>query len=231
MNKMNSNICRNKMQTLTLTACVVCFMLFIFQGVGMAWGASIAEDKNFAWPSFDRSEPLKKEFVAVKHYNFAVRNFSPPVVVEQLAEPIGNDKLLYPEQTVRNHISAMRAGDYEWWLSTMDKTARETMQAADIEKNFAEKRKTQWQGIFKGTNVTMERWIETGRYLIITVRLQSSKNPNLANGGIEIPIVMSVQEGAWLVTANLKTDDPVFQYFNHPDLTEKDSVVIERIIK
>jgi len=208
----------------------LCLLSVVLMG-GTVWAASTSDSQKFSWPTFDRSAPLKREFTAVKHYNFTTRNFSPAVIVEQLAEPIENDKLLYPEQTVRSHISAMRAGDYDWWLSTMDSGAREKLQQADIAKNFIEKRKAQWAAVFKGASVTMERWIETGRYLIITVRLTSRNSQSATGGGIEIPIVMSVQEGTWLVTANLKTDDPVYKFFNHPDLAEQDSVVIERTIR
>ncbi len=231
MKGMNINIYRNIQLKTTVTACAVFLLFFTFQNVAMAWADTLAEDKNFNWPDFDRSAPLKREFTVVKHYNLVIREFSPPVVIEQLTTPIILDKVLYPEQTIRNHISAMRAGDYDWWLSSMDKIAREAVQAADEKNNFVEKRKEQWTAIMEGSVATMERWIETGRYLIITVRLHSTNNKNIPSEGIEIPLVLDVREGTWLITSKLRTDDPVYQNFNHPDFKEKGEVVIKRTIK
>ncbi len=231
MNRLDGHMTRIEWKNITLTGSIIAILFWIFLSLEMAMAASTSEDEKFTWPSFARSTPLKKEFTAVKHYNFTIRNFSPAVVVEQLAEPILFEELLFPEQVVRSHISAMRAGDYDWWLSTMDEQLREMMKTADIEKDFVEKRKAQWVALLQDTNVTMEQWIETGRYLIITVRLHSEDNPQIPKEGLEIPIVMSVREGTWLVTARLKIDDPVYQNFNSPELVEKDSIVIERTIR
>jgi len=100
-----------------------------------------------------------------------------------------------------------------------------------------EDRQKQWAEQFKDVNVTMERWIETGRFLIISVRLWPKGAKALAaqeagkDARKEIPIVMSIMDGSWLVTAMLGRDDPVVANYDHPVFEQSNELSIERIIR
>ena len=195
------------------------------------------------WPEFDTTTPIKKEFRAVKHYNFSIRHFSPSVVVTPMAAPAAFHDA--PEEAVRAHISAMRAGDYEWWLSTMDQATQALSQGADKQRGVTvDDRLAAWRARFDGVaSITMEDWIETGRYIIITLRMHSVQGES---GGGEndaaaadlddaasqkFALPLSIRDGQWLVTGFLGANDPVLTDYDHPDFANGNTVVFERIVR
>ncbi|GAB4521000.1 MAG: hypothetical protein Tsb0010_05250 [Parvularculaceae bacterium] len=136
-----------------------------------------------------------------------------------------------PEMAVRAHISAMRAGDYEWWLATQDQATQALSQGADELRGVSvEDRIASWAARFENVaSVTMEDWIETGRFIIITVRLHGAGG---APNSEKFPIPLSIRDGQWLVTGMLGANDPVLTNYDHSQFNDETSQVeIERIVR
>lgn len=189
---------------------------------------SLAQE-GVSWPAFETTTPVKKEFRALKHYNFRIRSFSPSVVVESMEAPAEFHDT--PEAALRAHVSAMRAGDYEWWLATLDQATQAMSQGADELRGVSiDDRISSWAARFENVaSVTMEDWIETGRFIVITLRMHA---PDGSSDPEKFAIPLSIRDGQWLVTGMLGANDPVLTDYDHPGFNDETTTVeIERIVR
>ncbi len=188
--------------------------------------AAPASPGDDAWPRLLHGTAEERTFVSHRTYRYWERRYDPPVLVEQLAGPVGG--IRGPEQTLFELVSAMRAGDFDWWLGLHDSEARARLEGA-LERpgHTPEDLKAGWQARFRGRPVELTRWIETGRYLVLVYRLGGEGTAAGGTGpggngrgsgpGEEIPVVLTTKEGQWLVSFDLE-DDPVVKYFDAPAL-------------
>jgi hypothetical protein len=155
--------------------------------------------------------PKEKAVVTEEvQYIFTVSRYRRPVVVEPIArEDASYDK---PERTAISVISAMAAGDHEWWLSAWSEGARAALVSRDAAEWAAELRQS-----LAGRVVTLTHRIETGPYVIIAYLAEPEPvegQPVPAKVWPHV-IVTRQYDDRWLATDELD-GDPVVTYWARP---------------
>jgi len=164
--------------------------------------------------AFTRSEPEKKRFVLTVNYPYRERVYDPPVLLKKQA--VKPEDVFAVEDLLRSYISAMKNLDFDWWLDTWMEDERST-----VLKRMAAAGKTrddviaEWKKNIVGASVTMERWIITRTYIILTYKIkkQDTEDKNKYTSSKEIPVVFKIANLRWNVTNKLE-NDPVVLYFD-----------------
>ena len=101
-------------------------------------------------------------------------------------------------------VSAMRAGDVDWWLSLWDIKARDEQESLLRQKpGKASSMITGWKGLFGKTRVELVRTLTYGDYVIISYQLVT---PDTGQTSWELPSVFRREGGAWRATNDLRSD-------------------------
>jgi hypothetical protein len=102
--------------------------VFLVAGVLLAAAAAVhAQAQQSALTQAEMNLKWATKKVIVETYtNVAVASYVPPVAVRP--EPRSAARYATPEQAASALLSAMAAGDYEWWLGIWSRESREMMQ-------------------------------------------------------------------------------------------------------
>lgn len=170
------------------------------------------------WPKIILTNAVEKEFRMVNNYQYRERMYDPPVEVMFLsAEP---ENYSGPEAVFLSQMSAMKALDYNWWLNTWDSVSRKKIIETDQKLNRSiDTILKEWKKRFTSNRVEYVRWIESGKYVILTYKITPFKGKQK-----EYPLVFKLWEGRWAATMDLE-EDPVLLYFG------ENKGRIERIIR
>lgn len=154
-------------------------------------------------PLYPTTPPELKQFVFENVYNYKRMRYQPPVTVQ----PVIRDRASYetPEQALHAHISAMLAGDFDWWLSEWD-----TASQAWIKERMTQLNRTPafwreiWAKTFQAQVVLVER-IDTGPFgpyvmLIYSIRDKGGKET------LRSSFVTKYEAGRWVATQELAED-------------------------
>jgi hypothetical protein len=151
-----------------------------------------------------------KQFVVENVYNYEKFTYSPPIVIA----PVVRDKASYatPEQTLVAHISAMLAGDYDWWFSNWDQRSQVFMQERNKQAN---RTPADWRAIWAktlaGQQIVLTERVETGPFgpyvmLVYVLRDKAGKDT------FRSTYVAKLEAGRWVGTQEL-AEDPLFHYY------------------
>jgi hypothetical protein len=168
--------------------------------LALGGGAAAAQD-------FATSGPERGKFVVEYVYNYVSRHYVRPVQVVPV--DAGAADYSSPERAAIAHFSAMRAGDYDWWLSGWDAASQ-----AQIEARNAELGRTadDWAGIWakamKGESVFLLERVETGPYVFIVYEMRN------ADGEVTLRSIYACKRvgGEWRATQDL-AQDPMFHHY------------------
>lgn len=186
--------------------------------------AAPATAQDVTWPEIATTEPEKKSLVVRSRYHYREMSYDPAVTVQKAAAPLENNG--HPETLLISHVSAMKNLDHDWWLATWDTESQAKIAARDVaEGRTPAMRIEEWAGM-QEWGVTLERWIETGQYIIVTYKVWPTGEAATSGEATarELPLALKLFEGRWAATLDLE-DDPVFLYFN------AGSSEIERVIR
>ena len=199
------------------------FFFSIFLGVALvppAIGendlARVADKKAmFPFPIFPTTTPEKIKVLEEKSpYQFSRMKYNPPVRIIPLKS---RDKASYnnPESTVIAYYSAMFNQDFEWFLSTWDKSAQEQILESEQRNNRSlQDRKEMWKEYYKGKAIYLTSRTESGPFIFIaTKRVDSDKTPTKLD--LDLPNVVHKVGGKWLLTHQHSRHpvSPVFRYW------------------
>ena len=165
-------------------------------------------------PIFPTTSPEFKSVVEERVYFFTVRTYDPPVAVTPLATR-SEASFDNPENSAITHLSAMVAGDYDWWLSTWSKTSHKMMTERDKKAGRSpDFWKEAWRKVFSNRTIELTQRVETGDYVIIAFKLISKSNPKSKE--IQSELVLKKFNQKWLGTQDLNSD-PVLLGWKHPE--------------
>ncbi|MEQ1529174.1 MAG: hypothetical protein ABL925_07650 [Methylococcales bacterium] len=104
-------------------------------------------------------------------------------------------------------MSAILAGDFDWWLETWDAASKKIMleknKAAGHDKKFW---LGQWKEQFSNRKIVPVRKIETGQdYVIMTYKVLTADGRD-ASSGFELPSILKRVNGKWYSTLDLRAD-------------------------
>ena len=167
-------------------------------------------------PAVSPPEPLyptapaeERQFVFEHVYNYKRMRYQPPVTIQ----PVIRDRATYatPEQALTAHVSAMQAGDYDWWLADWDEASRAFLieRMAVLKQTPAFWREA-WARVLQGPVVLVER-IDSGPFgpyvmLIYSVRDKGGKET------VRSAFVARYENGRWVATQELAAD-PFFHHY------------------
>jgi hypothetical protein len=192
--------------------------------VTLALGGLQAQPSDKPWvsPQHPAGPSVIESFVETNRYSYTVALYAPPLLVAQPV-PKAEARDDTPERAFISRISAMMAGDYEWWLSTWDENGRRVTQERDRKSgNTPDGWRRQWAAIFSGSRMELRKRIVTGEYVVLTYVLRSSEGQQ-ANE-LELPAVLRQREGRWQSTQDLSSDpllpaSPWISGVNDKDIT------------
>jgi hypothetical protein len=166
--------------------------------------------------SFTATPPEKKQFIMENIYNYTQSRFVPPVVIYPVSRIGSGDAT--PEESCISFFSAMKAGDYEWWLSLWTAKSKELI----AERNQQSKRTPQdwvasWNTILKDKQVVLVERLETGPYIILVYSLQSL-GP-ISKETFRSLYAAKYQDGHWRATQELEKDPFFSHYLDGKDRT------------
>lgn len=173
----------------------------------LAVGAVVSAQtrESWVWPKYETTEPEQEKLTVVSHYTYREQEYDPPIVV-QPAVPKAQRRQGTPEEAMLSRVSAMMAGDYEWWLETWDESSRVLTEEANRRSGRTREFFTSWWAdTFRLAEIVLVRRIETGPYVVITYRLVTPSG-EAAGNGIEFPTVFHRVEDRWLATLDLRQD-------------------------
>lgn len=154
-------------------------------------------------------------------YFYNLKAYQPAVPVR----PVVREQAAYdtPEDAAIATISAMVAGDYDWFLATWTPDARRAFEQRNTDlRRGADFWTAAWQTAFGGDkSVELTHRVETGAYVLIAYTIVDPAVPQIAadeDTGVRRPFLTAVlveQEGRWLSTQDLAAD-PVLMFWDRP---------------
>lgn len=159
-----------------------------------------------------------KEFTLTLHYYYQEMKYDPVVTLPFLSGAPASWESV--EQSLMSHLSAMKSGDYDWWLNTWEPDSRAKLVEADkAAGKTKEDRIKDWKERFGATQqVTLVRWILTGRHVILTYRLGTGATAALKP---EIAVVLQPSEGEFKATFALDNDPVLLHFADKQNIFEK----------
>jgi hypothetical protein len=151
-----------------------------------------------------------KQFVVENIYTYERLVYSPAIVIQRVVR----DKASYatPEQALVSHLSAMLAGDYEWWLSGWDKGSQKYLdeRSKQVNRTPADWRAL-WAKALVGDQIVLTERLETGPFgpyvmLVYVLRDKAGKDT------FKTTYVAKLEAGRWVATQEL-AEDPLFHYY------------------
>ena len=160
------------------------------------------------WPDFHTSPQQAREFKLISHLSYRELKYRPPHTV--VPAKMEGDRYSGPESLAAAQISAMLAGDVDWWLNTWEPDSREFISAKITEAGDKGRKVLvdRWAERLIGAHVEFVRWLETGRYIVITYR--SLKDGRKAE---EFPVVIGLYPEGWRATLAL-SNSPLVTHIN-----------------
>jgi hypothetical protein len=193
--------------------------LIIVFVLSISLDVALAQIKAPPAPVFPTTAPTLSKVVVENEYQFSARQYSPPVEVQV----VRRDSASYdaPESAAIAGISAMAAGDFDWFRSTWDEASRAVLETRDrqMKQDPAFWVKT-WKGAFTDRRIELTARIDTGEYVLIAYRLvPRNAAPAAPNGNapVELVVVLKSDNGKWMATQELAAD-PVLAYWKTPDV-------------
>lgn len=194
----------------------------------LALGAPLARSQEEApaavkppAPIFATTAPQVEQVIEENTYYYKVRAYTPPVEVK----PVNAASASYanPETAAIANISAMVAGDFEWWRSTWTPAAQRMMSQRDRDLDRAPSEWLEiWARVFPGRTIELTHRIDTGSFVLIAYRvLPSADEPE--GETIELTGAYELDDGRWLSTQALASD-PVLAYWQQPGFRIKKMV-------
>jgi hypothetical protein len=166
-------------------------------------------------PFFTTSTPEARRFVLERVYNYERMQYTPQALIQRVSREAATYNT--PEEAFIAQMSAMLAGDYDWWISGWDEAAQELQRTQNEEqKRTPADWRGIWERVLKGQQIYLVERLETGPYGPYVILVYSLRQPGTpGTEGRETFRGMFVSRevgGRWLATQDLARD-PMFHYY------------------
>jgi len=162
-------------------------------------------------PIFPVGEVQERDLIVESLYRYKVYPYEPIQKIKYI--DIEDSKYDTPEQTVFGHFSAMKSGDYDWFLETWTKESRIIMRESDKKRGRSKEFwvKT-WDKVLSSREPYITSRIESGDYVFIVYSLKDS------NGVVQFEDTLALELAGsfWKISQRLSSD-PVGIYWSVPD--------------
>ncbi len=163
-------------------------------------GPLVAEEHG----QWETTAPTQKVFKAITEFRYREHHYQPNTIIKEVTTPImGNQG---PDRELTGLVSAMRAQNFEWWLSIWDEATQQAwIQKQQSDPHFVTDLMKDWVDNLSGKDVRLHRWSDTSRFVIVTYKLMDKKNKK--ESGVENGVVFVLEKGRWRATMKF-ADDP-----------------------
>lgn len=161
-------------------------------------------------PFYPTTPPLPKQLIFERVYNYSRMNYVPAIVIQKITRQAAPNAT--PEQAFAAQMSAMLAGDYDWWLSNWDLAS----QKFHLERNQQTNRTpAEWRSIWerglRGQQIVLTERLQTGPfgpYVLLVYELRDAAGKMT----LKSSFVAKQEAGRFVATLEL-AEDPIFQYY------------------
>jgi hypothetical protein len=162
-------------------------------------------------PLYPTTEPEQKQFTFERVFTYRRMSYKPPIVIQRI--PRSSASNATPEQAFAAQISAMLAGDYDWWLSNWDANGQKFHKERNqqMQRSPAEWRNI-WDRALRGQQVRMTERVVTGPfgpYVMLLYEMHDTDDKLTLKSNF----VAKEEAGRWVATLDL-SEDPLYQYFD-----------------
>lgn len=117
-------------------------------------------------PIFPTTPEEQKKFAVEFIINYSRRQYRPTVTIDAVNR--GGATYSTPEEAFIAQMSAMRSGDYDWWLTGWTEASRKQIQQRDAElKRGAAFWRQAWEKNLNGRQVNLLERLESGIYVVL----------------------------------------------------------------
>lgn len=162
-------------------------------------------------PLYTTTPPQDKQFAFERIFNYRIMKYQPAIVIQRLTRDSASNAT--PEQALASQVSAMLAGDREWWMSNWDAASQKFHKERDLQMNrSAADWRAIWDRALRGQQVRLVNRVVTGPfgpYVMLQYELHD------AGGKVTLTsnFVSKEEAGRWVATLDL-SEDPLFHYFD-----------------
>ena len=154
-------------------------------------------------PIFPTAPEEKRQFEVEFLINYSRREYRPAVAIPAVQR--GNATYTTPEEAFISQMSAMRAGDYDWWLNGWNETSRKQIAQRDAEmKRGAAFWRQAWERNLTGKQVNLVERLESGIYVLLVYTITTPAKDNQVE--FRSIFVTKNEGGRWVSTQELGSD-------------------------
>ena len=193
-------------QTENSKSAIVLFALVLLVITLCGATGTSAQGLGGATTKFKRSKATTYELVVENVYFFHVSKYLEPTEIIPLKKP---EQTSYqtPEDVNLANISAMLAGDWDWFLLTFSPEAQKWISNSNKKEGRTGKWWVEmWKKGFEGMRIFLNDRTESGDYVTITYFVVS---PDTGRKTKMPRIFKKTKDGKWLATRDLPGNDPV----------------------
>jgi hypothetical protein len=178
------------------------------------------------WPASPAEAGVVFENV---EYRFQVREYRP----HRELVPVTREKASYatPEDAATAYFSALFAVDRAWWKASWveaagERTDRAAREAEASAKDELARATFSWERIqrdeYRGKEIEFTHRIDTGRFVALLYEVEDPRQtvPHVPPDPPRV-VVLREENGRWLVTDELRKNDPVLQLWSNPGATAR----------
>lgn len=184
----------------------ICKLMVLFIGNLVFLPKALAQlPPQWVWSTYEAESPVEQSVVITEVFHYTESVYKPGELLKAVSKKQKANS--GPEEAFISRMSAIVAGDYDWWLETWDESSRKLV----LEKNKASGHDKkfwleQWKEQFSNRKIVPVRKIETGKdYVIITYKIFTEDGKE-ASSGFELPSILKRINGKWYSTLDLKSD-------------------------
>ena len=168
---------------------------------------------NLAQPNAPASPATRRILVVETTHPFELREFTPPLEMSASKQSTAKGEVAHPEDTLRAYFEALKAGDYERFMSLWSNESQAYMREQDrAAGRTPEFWRSLWSKTFVGRRVMLTHWINYGPYVLIQFRIGDLR-PDKTNENILV--LKQDAPSIWKLTQELR-DDQFLTGWNEP---------------
>ena len=178
----------------------------VFAQQAAAPAAQPREVIEWMFPIHRTASPAQRRKTVTEHFDYVEMEYAPSPVLTQFVS-CDEASFATPEQAFVSRLSAMVAGDYEWWMEHWDAESQVIVNARNAQSGETPQDWIKrWSDQLISLRFKLVRRVETGDFVVVTYQLVDQDGADASGVGLEFPTAFRKVEGRWMATQMLAAD-------------------------